>query len=210
MGCELNMSLTMPIFYFSTGLLISFLFPRLPIILITRGKGFNTAFPQHPEPIPLSPKLTQRVLHMRMIYWMGFIVAIVPLFFGLAAIKWGNTAFGFGLWISSGWYILSRLQTFVGGQPPPWTLEMAQRLQIVADKSDSDEKCCANPSPVWETMSVSCRVCSKTLDDMARPDLGRKRIDGFFTGGLRLLLSDGYPMVSLDNDDESMLDDSEE
>ena len=45
---------------------------------------------------------------------------------------------------------------------------------------------------------------------MARPDLGRKRIDGFFTGGLRLLLSDGYPMVSLDNDDESMLDDSEE
>ena len=95
MGCELNMSLTMPIFYFSTGLLISFLFPRLPIILITRGKGFNTAFPQHPEPIPLSPKLTQRVLHMRMIYWMGFIVAIIPLFFGLAAIKWGNTAFGF-------------------------------------------------------------------------------------------------------------------
>ena len=112
------MSLTMPIFYFSTGLLISFLFPRLPIILI-QGKGFNTAFPQHPEPIPLSPKLTQRVLHMRMIYWMGFIVAIIPLFFGLAAIKWGNTAFGFGLWISSGWYILSRLQTFVGGQPPP-------------------------------------------------------------------------------------------
>ena len=103
--------------------------------------------------------------------------------------KWGNTAFGFGLWISSGWYILSRLQTFVGGQPPPWTLEMAQRLQIVADKSDSDQKCCANPSPVWETMSVSCRVCSKTLDDMARPDLGRKRIDGFFTGGLRLLLA---------------------
>ena len=59
-------------------------------------------------------------------------------------------------------------------------------------------------------MSVSCQVCSKILDDMARPDLGRKRIDGFFTGGLRLLLSDGYPMVSLDNDDESMLDDSEE
>ena len=57
---------------------------------------------------------------------------------------------------------------------------MAQRLQIVADKSDSDEKCCANPSPVWETMSVSCQVCSKILDDMARPDLGRKRIDGFF------------------------------
>ena len=115
--------------------MISFLFPRLPIILVTRGKGFNTSFPEHPDPVPLSPKLTQRVLHMRMIYWMGFVVATIPLLFGLASIKWGNAAFGFGLWISSGWYILSRLQTFVGGQQPPWTLGMAQRLQVVMELS---------------------------------------------------------------------------
>ena len=95
------MSLFAPVMYFSFGFIVAFLFPRLPIIMITRGKGFNTSFPEHPLPIPLSPKLTQRVLHMRMIYWMGFVVATIPLLFGLVSIKWGNTAFGFGLWLSS-------------------------------------------------------------------------------------------------------------
>ena len=200
----------MPVIYFSSGFLIAFLFPRLPIILITRGKGFNTAFPAHPEPIPLSPKLTQRVLHMRMIYWMGFVVAIIPLVFGLVSIKWGNSAFGFGLWLSSGWYILSRLQTFVGGQQPPWTLAMAQRLQLAMDEASSETKCCSDPLLTWETMQVSCTTCSKTLDEMPRPDLGRKRVDGFFTGGLRLILSDGYPIISGPSENKSAIDDSEE
>lgn len=200
----------MPTVYFSSGFIISFLFPRLPIILVTRGKGFNTSFPEHPDPIPLSPKLTQRVLHMRMIYWMGFVVATIPLLFGLASIKWGNAAFGFGLWISSGWYILSRLQTFVGGQQPPWTLGMAQRLQVVMDDSKSVAKCCDNPLPQWDIMAVSCKTCSKVLDAMPRPDLGRKRLDGFFLGTTRLLLSDGYPIISSDEDKRSEVDDSEE
>ena len=200
----------MPTVYFSSGFIISFLFPRLPIILVTRGKGFNTSFPEHPDPIPLSPKLTQRVLHMRMIYWMGFVVATIPLLFGLASIKWGNAAFGFGLWISSGWYILSRLQTFVGGQQPPWTLGMAQRLQVVMDDAKSGAKCCDNPLPQWDIMAVSCTTCSTVLDAMPRPDLGRKRLDGFFLGTTRLLLSDGYPIISSDEDKRSEVDDSEE
>ena len=200
----------MPTVYFSSGFIISFLFPRLPIILVTRGKGFNTSFPEHPDPIPLSPKLTQRVLHMRMIYWMGFVVATIPLLFGLASIKWGNAAFGFGLWISSGWYILSRLQTFLGGQQPPWTLGMAQRLQVVMDSTKSEAKCCDNPLPQWDIMAVSCTTCSKVLDAMPRPDLGRKRLDGFFLGTTRLLLSDGYPIISSDEEKRSEVDDSEE
>ena len=204
------MSLVMPLTYFSSGFIIAFLFPRLPIILVTRGRGFNTAFPVHPEPVPLSPKLTQRVLHMRMIYWMGFVVATIPLMFGLASIKWGNAAFGFGLWISSGWYILSRLQTFAGGQDPPWTLGIAQRLQVVMDESKGESKCCDNPLPEWGIMAVSCTTCSKVLDTMPRPDLGRKRQDGFFLGATRLLLSDGYPIISSDPKDMTILDDSEE
>ena len=205
------MSLFSSVMYFSAGFLISFLFPRLPIILITRGKGFNTAFPEHPESIPLSPKLTQRVLHMRMIYWMGFVVAVIPLIFGLASIRWGNAVFGFGLWISSGWFILSRMQTFVGGPKPPWTLEMAQRLQLAMDDSKSESACCSNPQLEWQILSINCNVCSKTLDDMPRPDLGRKRGDGFFAGSLRLLLTDGYPVVDGDAEsDNSLYDDSEE
>lgn len=204
------MSLFAPVTYFTLGFIIAFLFPRLPIILITRGRGFNTAFPEHPEPIPLSPKLTQRVLHMRMIYWMGFVVATIPLMFGLASIKWGNTAFGFGLWLSSGWFMLSRLQTFVGGPDPPWTLETAQRLQIVMDKAISDSSCCNYPKPEWRILTISCSTCGKLLDELPRPDLGRKRMDGVFAGGLRLLLTDGHPTVIEDDGESKYFQDSEE
>tara|TARA_B100001287_G_scaffold41415_1_gene30495 strand:- start:2712 stop:3323 length:612 start_codon:yes stop_codon:yes gene_type:complete len=203
------MSLFGPVMYFTLGFIIAFLFPRLPIILITRGRGFNTAFPEHPEPIPLSPKLTQRVLHMRMIYWMGFVVATIPLMFGLASIKWGNTAFGFGLWLSSGWFMLSRLQTFVGGPDPPWTLETAQRLQIVMDKTKSDSRCCNYPKPEWRILTISCSNCGKLLDELPRPDLGRKRMDGVFAGGFRLLLTDGHPTI-IEDDESRYFQDSEE
>ena len=147
---------------------------------------------------------------MRMIYWMGFVVAIIPLLFGLASIKWGNNAFGFGLWLSSGWFILSRLQTFVGGPKPPWTLDMAQRLQIVMDKTNSDSSCCNHPQPVWEILTVSCTACGKTLDKLPRPDLGRKRMDGLFVGGLRLLLTDGHPTITEDENPIDNVQDSEE
>ena len=203
------MSLFAPVTYFTLGFIIAFLFPRLPIILITRGRGFNTAFPEHPKPISLSPKLTQRVLHMRMIYWMGFVVATIPLMFGLASIKWGNTAFGFGLWLSSGWFMLSRLQTFVGGPDPPWTLEIAQRLQIVMDKAKSDSSCCNYPKPEWRILTISCSTCGKLLDELPRPDLGRKRIDGVFAGGLRLLLTDGHPTI-IEDEESRYFQDSEE
>jgi hypothetical protein len=203
------MSLFAPVTYFTLGFIIAFLFPRLPIILITRGRGFNTAFPEHPDPIPLSPKLTQRVLHMRMIYWMGFVVATIPLMFGLASIKWGNTAFGFGLWLSSGWFMLSRLQTFVGGPEPPWTLEIAQRLQVVMDKSKSDSSCCNYPKPEWRILTISCSTCGKLLEELPRPDLGRKRIDGVFAGGLRLLLTDGHPTI-IEDEESRYFQDSEE
>tara|TARA_Y100001935_G_scaffold254046_1_gene261897 strand:+ start:1723 stop:2160 length:438 start_codon:yes stop_codon:yes gene_type:complete len=145
-----------------------------------------------------------------MIYWMCFFVATIPLLFGFASIKWGNAAFGFGLWISSGWFILSRLQSFTGGQKPPWTLNMAQRLQIVMDEIESESKCCNEPIPEWQVMAIKCKSCAKILDEMPRPDLGRKRQDGFFLGGFRLLLTDGYPVIAADLNGSELIDDSEE
>lgn len=198
------------VMYFFAGFIIAFLFPRIPILLITRGKGFNLAFPDHPAAIPLSPKLTQRVLHMRMIYWMGFVVSLVPLVFGLASVKWGNAAFGFGLWISSGWFILSRLQTFIGGPKPPWTLDMAQQLQIIMDEVKSGQKCCPMPVAEWRVLTISCARCDAKLSELPRPDLGRKRMDGFFLGGLRLLMTDGYPVIDFDDDSKNKISDSEE
>tara|TARA_B100001250_G_C19794176_1_gene787994 strand:- start:85 stop:717 length:633 start_codon:yes stop_codon:yes gene_type:complete len=210
MGCDFSMSLTASAIYFSLGFLIAFIFPRLPIIVITRGKGFNSSFPEHPFPVPLSPKLTQRVLNLRMIYWMGFIVALIPLMFGFASLRWGNTPFGFGLWLSSGWFIISRLQVFIGGPSPPWTLDMAQRLQTIMDGSKSAKSCCANPKPEWRIINIACDTCSTILDDIPRPDLGRKRMDGFFVGGFRLLLSDGHPVIAGDENNRLRFTDSEE
>lgn len=192
------MSLLSSSLYFISGFIIAFLFPRLPGILVTRGKGFNLNFPPHPEPIPLSPHLTQRVLHMRMFYWLGLIASFIPLLFGFLSVKWGNVPFGFGLWLSSGWFILSRLQIFIGGPEPPWTLDMAQRLQIISNKTKSDSKCCESISPEWLLSGIYCSVCKKKLDDMPRPDLGRKRSDGFFMGAIRLIASDGNPMFISD------------
>ena len=79
---------------------------------------------------------------------------------------------------------------------PPWTLGMAQRLQTVMDGTKSDSTCCNYPRPEWQILTVSCSTCAKVLDKIPRPDLGRKRMDGFFAGGFRLLLTDGYPTVS--------------
>ena len=48
------------------------------------------------------------------------------------------------------------------------------------------------------------------LEKLPRPDLGRKRFDGLFIGGFRLLLTDGYPTITEDGDELNDLLDSEE
>ena len=188
------MSLMGSSFYFILGFIIAFLFPRIPVLFITRGRGFNVNLPPHPEPIPLSPYLTQRILHLRMFYWLGLMVAIIPLSFGLISVRWGNAPFGFGLWLSSGWLILSRIQSFIGGPKPPWTLEMARHLQVITNESKSDNPCCEFSTPEWMMTGVYCSNCRVKLANIPRPDLGRKRSDGFFIGLVRLIASDGNPM----------------
>ena len=56
----------------SFGALIGHVGPRLPTLLLTRGRGFNVHFSEHPEPVALSPHLTQRILHLRAFYWLSF------------------------------------------------------------------------------------------------------------------------------------------
>ena len=204
------MSLLAEFLYFATGFLIAFVFPRIPSILITRGSAFNKHFPPHPDAMPLSPYLTQRVLHMRMFYWLGLVVSIIPITFGLLSLKWGNTSFGFGLWLSSGWFVIARLQVFIGGKEPPWTLEMAQTLQLIMVEKHQTTPCCSYPSYEWRILSISCASCNSIIEEMPRPDLGRKRMDGFFLGGLRLLITDGYPILESQTNEQSKISDSEE
>jgi hypothetical protein len=182
--------------FFLLGVLLGTILPRFPFLMLSRTRGFNTKLPPHPEPLPLSPHLTQRVLHMRMFYWMGLVVVILPLILGIASVRWGNAAFGFGLWVSSSWLILNRLQYFVGGMPPPWTKEMAVELQVLADKAESSDGCCNWASPHWGVSGVYCPNCNSKLSDMLRPDLGRKRSDRRPFGFLYLLLTDGHSVLT--------------
>ena len=179
---------------FSLGAGIGHIGPRLPTLWMTRAKGFNIRFPPHPEPVPLSPYLTQRVLHMRAFYWLSFVLGGLVLAFGAASLRWGSPVFGFGLWVATTWMMLSRLQLLIGGQPAPWTKALAVELQTVMDRNRVTP-CCHHPSPVWRLQSIDCASCDAVLSRTSRPDLGRSRSDGRFAGTLRLLITDGYPLA---------------
>ena len=179
------------------GAFIGHLGPRLPVLIMTRGRGFNLRFEPHPEPMALTPHLTQRVLHLRTFYWSALLIALLLLAFGGASLRWGSAPFGFGLWLASSWLILSRLQAALGGgRPAPWTLEMAERLQLVMNTASSDQRCCESAQPHWYHDGVVCRSCGTLHANMARPDLGRRRSDGRLMGWVRLLISDGYPLTN--------------
>ena len=183
------------ILFFILGFLIGHLMPRVPFMVLSRRPGFNKMFPEHPDPIPLSPRLTQRVLHMRRFHRLGTWTTILPLLIGYMCLVGGQAPIGYGLFLAGGWTVLSRAQSLLGGPTLPCTLEMAQNLQLVMNRCDSDESCCSSPAPEWRIEDVRCASCSEKLHEMPRPDLGRNRKDGFLRGWLRLWISEGRPMV---------------
>ena len=188
------MSLAGTLGLFAMGAGIGHIGPRLPTLWMTRAAGFNRRFPPHPAPVPLSPYLTQRVLHMRVFYWLSFVLAALVLVFGAASLRWGSAVFGFGLWVASTWTVLSRIQSLLAGRPAPWSKELAVHLQTVGNQSTL-VPCCDEPFPVWGMRSIDCSECGTVLSRTARPDLGRTRSDGWMAGTLRLLMTDGYPMA---------------
>jgi hypothetical protein len=97
---------------------------------------------------------------------------------------------------------LNRLQSLFGGQTPPWTKKMALELQVLSNQAEQPGACCNWASPSWQIKGVVCMNCNSKLSNMLRPDLGRKRSERRPIGFFRLLLSDGYPMVSLPDEEE--------
>ena len=188
------MSLAGTLGLFAMGAGIGHIGPRLPTLWMTRAAGCNRRFPPHPEPVPLSPYLSQRVLHMRVFYWLSFVLAALVLVFGAASLRWGSAVFGVGLWVASTWTVLSRIQSLLAGRPAPWSKELAVHLQTVVNQSTL-VPCCDEPFPVWGMRSIDCSECGTVLSRTARPDLGRTRSDGWMAGTLRLLMTDGYPMA---------------
>ena len=183
-------------FEFLLGAILAHLITRIPFLTFPRMSSWNEQFNPHPHPIYIDAHLIQRVLHMRLFYWLGLLFAIIPLFFGWISLEYGSSPIGFGMWTVSGWLVLSRITGLMAGGDSPWTKQLAMRLQLVRNVSESDESCCDFPNPVWEVTAVRCSICGKKLLNESRPDLGRKRSDGWIMGFIRLILTDGKPIVA--------------
>jgi hypothetical protein len=183
-------------FNFSIGFVFAHIVVRVPMLTFPRMKSWNDQFTPHPEPIFVDGELLRRVLDMRNFYWLALFFAIIPLTFGWLSLKYGNAPLGFGMWLSAGWTVLSRITSVIDEDGPSWSKQLAMRLQVVRNDAESDSSCCDYPVPVWGVMSVRCDVCSKVLLSEPRPDLGRPRSDGWIRGLLRLLVTDGKPIVA--------------
>ena len=116
---------------------------------------------------------------MRMIYWMGFVVATIPLMFGLASIKWGNTALVLDCGLIRLVYAL-KITDFCRRTGSAMDIEIAQHL-IVMDEAKSI--LVAVIIQASGNTDISCSNCGKLLDNCPSR-LSRKRIDGVFAGGL--------------------------
>ena len=91
------------------------------------------------------------------------------------------------------WTLLSWSIPENWGSPSwPWSLSLAEDLQQFRNQSrDVDSRCCDSPELLWEVACIRCASCLKVIDDRPRPDLGRKRSDGWFMGSLRVWMLDG-------------------
>ena len=188
-------------FEFFSGAVLAYMITRIPFLTFPRVKSWNEQFPPHPEPVYVDAHLIQRVLHMRLFYWLALVFAINPLTFGWVSLAHGSAPFGFGLWTVSGWLVLSRVTGFFAGEEAPCTKQTAMRLQQVRNVSDSEDSCCAFAQPMWEVTCVRCKACGKVLLNEPRPDLGRPRSDGWIMGFVRLVLSDGKPIMAGDEEE---------
>ncbi len=185
---------------FLFGAIFAHLITRIPFLTFPRLKTWNEQFPPHPEAIPVDGHLIQRVLHMRMFYWLGLVFAIIPLLFGWFSLRYGSASLGFGMWSVSCWLVITRGTAFISKESAPWTKDMAIELQLIRNQCDSERSCCNIPHPVWQITAVRCINCGSSLKSMLRPDLGRPRQDGKIRGLVRLLMTDGRPIVATEED----------
>jgi len=185
---------------FLFGAIFAHLITRIPFLTFPRLKTWNEQFTPHPEAIPVDGHLIQRVLHMRMFYWLGLVFAIIPLFFGWFSLRYGSASLGFGMWSVSCWLVITRGTAFISKESAPWTKDMAIELQLIRNQCESEQSCCNIPHPVWQITAVRCINCGSTLKSMLRPDLGRPRQDGKIRGLVRLLMTDGRPIVATEED----------
>ena len=171
------------------GLLMGMILPRLPLLFFTRFLILERDIPPHPDPIPISLPLIQRLLLMRRIHLMGWLVAIFPLCLGIMVLKTSPQPFAFGLVAGVAWFTLTRLLPLHGGQG--FGLLPLSKIKQINNLREPETECCSKSELQWEIRAIRCKNCRDVTMNSPRPDLGRIRCDGRILGSFRILLMDG-------------------
>ncbi len=188
------MSLSADAARLAVGMLVGMILPRFPLLFFTRFLNMERELSPHPDPIRVDIPLIQRMLLMRRVHMMCWLIATLPLALGIFVLRNSPEPFALGLVAGVSWFAISRIVP----------LDINQGLGVIPlsmiksinNLREPETECCKDPELQWEVRYVRCKECRRILLDLPRPDLGRIRSDGRMMGSLRILLMDGrsiYP-----------------
>lgn len=171
---------------------IVWILTRLPMVILPRFRINPDRLVAHPAAPAIDEHLVVAMLRLRRSYWMAIPFALVPLGYGLLMLRFLPSAIGFGLTVGGGWVLLSRLlpASLAPRRRTPYSMPLIHELNRIRLHSAD---CCVKIELLWQPDAVRCVACGAVHLSEARPDLGRKRSDGWLLGSLRLLLLDGRP-----------------
>ncbi len=172
------------------GLFLGIFLPRIPLLFFTRFLNLERELPPHPDPIPIGIPLIQRLLLMRRVHAMCWLIAILPIGLGYLILKSSPEPFAVGLVAGGSWFILSRLVPLnmgTGFRILPLAL-----VQEINNLRVPETRCCNQQQLQWEIRTIRCNNCRSIVMEKPRPDLGRIRSDGKLMGTFRVLLMDGH------------------
>ena len=171
------------------GFLIGMILPRIPLLFFTRFLNLERNLTPHPDPIPIGIPLIQRLLLMRRVHAMCWLVAAMPFILGLLVLKSSPEPFALGMVTGVAWFAISRVipQDMDGG----FGILPLSLIQNINNLREPETICCKRQLLQWEVRAIRCRHCRSVAMNMPRPDLGRIRSDGRLVGSLRILLMDG-------------------
>ncbi len=183
------MSLTADTVRLVFGLLVGMVLPRFPLLFFTRFLSMERELPPHPDPIPITIPLIQRMLLMRRIHIMCWVIAIFPLGLGILVLQNSPEPFAIGLVVGVSWFAISRAVPIEIGQG--FGVLPLSRIQQINNLREPQSDCCEDSELQWEVRSIRCNKCRQLVLEIPRPDLGRLRSDGRIMGALRVILMDG-------------------
>jgi hypothetical protein len=184
------MSVSADLTRLTLGLFFGIILPRVPLLFFTRVLNLERELGPHPDPVPIEVPLVQRLLLMRRIHAMCWLIAILPLSMGILILKSSPEPFAVGLVAGVAWFVLSRMvPVHMGRGLGMIPLSLIQEINNLR-KPQMD--CCHKQSLQWEVRAIRCKNCRAVAMNLPRPDLGRIRSDGRLMGSLRILLMDGH------------------